>query len=206
MTIAGLNRRTRMRPVHPTAATDPVLIGAKLRASRTAQRLTIEQLAVATGLTKGFISRVERDDTMPSVPTLVQLCQALSLPIGSLFAEPEVQLIELDSAPHINMGGRGANERLVTPRSEQRFQMLRTSLEPSASGGTELYTVNCEVESLHVISGRVDLVFADRGVSLKDGDTLTFPGHLPHTWETHEQGAELIWVLAPAAWSGSNLS
>ncbi|MFC7766001.1 helix-turn-helix domain-containing protein [Leucobacter soli] len=67
-----------MRPVHPTADPNRIPIGAKLRASRQAQGLTLEQLATASGLTRGFISRVERDETVPSVPTLVQLCQALS--------------------------------------------------------------------------------------------------------------------------------
>lgn len=192
-----------MRPIHPTAAVDPIRIGAKLRSSRLAQGLTLEQLAQATGLTKGFISRIERDDTMPSVPTLVQLCQALSLPIGNLFEEPELQLIPLESAPAINMGGTGADERLVTPRSEDRVQVLRSSLEPDASGGDQLYTVNCNLESLHVVSGELEIQFADRQIALVAGDTLTFPGRTPHTWRAGASGAEAVWVLVPAAWSGS---
>lgn len=192
-----------MRPIHPTSAETQVQIGAKLRSSRQAQGLTLEQLAAATDLTKGFISRIERDDTLPSVPTLVQLCQALSLPIGSLFEEPDVQLVTLADAPRINMGGIGADERLVTPRSEERVQVLRSSVEPNGSGGDELYTVSCDVESLHVVSGAVDVQFSDRTVSLTPGDTLTFPGRTPHTWRAGPTGAEIAWILVPAAWSGS---
>ncbi|KAM9863505.1 helix-turn-helix domain-containing protein [Leucobacter sp. BZR 635] len=192
-----------MRPIHPTAAETQVQIGAKLRSSRQAQGLTLEQLAVASDLTKGFISRIERDETMPSVPTLVQLCQALSLPIGSLFEEPDVQLVTLADAPRINMGGIGADERLVTPRSEERVQVLRSSVEPNGSGGDELYTVSCDVESLHLVSGTVDVQFSDRTVALAPGDTLTFPGRTPHTWRAGAAGAEIAWILVPAAWSGS---
>ncbi|MGW9021359.1 helix-turn-helix domain-containing protein [Leucobacter chromiiresistens] len=192
-----------MRPIHPTAAAEAIRIGAKLRSSRLAQGLTLEQLAQATGLTKGFISRVERDDTMPSVPTLVQLCQALSLQVGNLFEEPELQLIPLDTAPAINMGGTGADERLVTPRSEDRVQVLRSTLAPNASGGDQLYTVNCSLESLHVITGELSIAFADRQIALQAGDTLTFPGRTPHTWSAGAAGAEAVWVLVPAAWSGS---
>ncbi|UOQ57767.1 helix-turn-helix domain-containing protein [Leucobacter allii] len=192
-----------MRPIHPTAAAEPIRIGAKLRSSRLAQGLTLEQLARASGLTKGFISRIERDDTMPSVPTLVQLCQALSLPVGSLFEEPELQLIPLAEAPAINMGGTGADERLVTPRSEDRVQVLRSSLAPGASGGEQLYTVNCNLESLHLVTGTLEIAFADRRVPLAAGDTLTFPGRTPHTWHAGPDGAEAVWVLIPAAWSGS---
>lgn len=192
-----------MRSVHPTADTGNVRIGAKLRTARTSQRLTLEQLAVATGLTKGFISRIERDDTMPSVPTLVQLCQALSLPVGSLFEEPNIQRIALTDAPRINMGGELVDERLVTPRSVDDVQIIRSSLEPHASGGDVLYTVNCALEVLHVISGRLTLVLVGRDEILSEGDTITFPGPTPHTWRTDEVGAEIIWTLVPAAWSGS---
>ncbi|GAB2568938.1 helix-turn-helix domain-containing protein [Leucobacter ruminantium] len=192
-----------MRPIHPTAGGVPVRIGARLRASRLAQGLTLEQLAQASGLTKGFISRVERDETMPSVPTLVQVCQALSLPVGSLFEEPEMQLIPLADAPRINMGGTGADERLVTPRSEDRVQLLRSSLAADASGGDALYTVNCSVESVHVVSGELQIIFSDRQVPLTAGDTLTFPGRTPHSWRAGREGAEIFWVLSPAAWSGS---
>lgn len=192
-----------MRPVNPSADDAPIRIGAKLRSSRLSQGITIEQLAGAAGLTKGFVSRIERDETMPSVPTLVQLCQVLSLPIGHLFEAPDVQRIALDDAPFINMGGTGAIERLITPRGEDRVQAIRSTMHPNATGGESLYTVNCNVESLHVVSGELELEFADQRMALTAGDTVTFPGNAPHTWHTGDVGAEVLWVLVPAAWSGS---
>ena len=89
----------------------------------------------------------------------------------------------LEAAPRINMGGVGADERLVTPRAEERVQVLRSTVEPHGSGGDELYTVSCAVESLHVISGEVTVSFADRKAQLEAGDTVTFPGITPHTSE-----------------------
>jgi len=193
-----------MRPIHPSADAAGTPIGAKLRSTRMAQGLTLAQVAESTGLSKGFLSRVERDETSPSVATLVQLCQVLSLPVGALFAEPEIQRITLAEAPHINLGGVGATELLMSPRGEERVQLLRSSLSPGAHGGHDLYTVNCDVEVLHVISGVVTVRFADRSVHLDAGDALTFPGREPHTWQVDEEhGAEVCWVLSPAPWSGS---
>jgi len=54
-----------MRPLLPSPSNERLRIGARLRAGRQAQGMTMEQLAEATGLTKGFISRVERDVTSP---------------------------------------------------------------------------------------------------------------------------------------------
>ena len=192
-----------MRAIHLSAEAGEINIGAKLRASRLAQNLTLEQLGTSTGLTKGFISRIERDETMPSVPTLVQLCQALSMPIGALFEAPEIHHVTLEGAPHINMGGTGASERLLTPRSEESFQLLHSTVEPNGSGGSELYTVNCNVESVHVLRGSLTVRFTHRAIELNVGDTITFSGSAPHTWNAGPEGAETMWILAPAAWSGS---
>lgn len=193
-----------MRAIHPHA--DPVAtpIGAKLRAARTGQSLSLGQLADTTGLSKGFLSRIERDEASPSVSTLVQLCQVLSLPVGALFAEPEVQHISFSDAPRINLGGVHVDERLMSPRGEDRVQVLRSELEPDAHGGSELYTINCDVEVLHVVSGELTVRFAARSVTVRTGDALTFPGREAHTW--HVSGgkpASVVWVIIPAPWSGS---
>lgn len=193
-----------MRPVNPTAATERIRIGAKLRATRLAQGLTLEQLALAAGVTRGFLSRVERDDTSPSVATLVQICQVLSLPVGSLFEAPEVQRIALADAPRINMGGHDVVEWLITPRGEDRVQVIRSSVEPNGSGGAEPYTIACDIEVLHLLSGSITVHLPGRDEDLSAGDTLTFPGRTPHTWQAHADGAELLWTLIPAAWSGTS--
>jgi transcriptional regulator with XRE-family HTH domain len=176
-----------------------------LRAARRTQGLTIDQVAHASDLTKGFISRVERDETSPSVSSLVALCQVLSLSVGSLFTSSEIKVVSLDESPLINMGGTGVVERLLTPRSESHVQMLRSTLQPGASSGVEMYTINCEVETLHVISGQVSMRFTGKEIEMSAGDTLTFNGHEPHSWINEGAATtELMWVFVPAAWSGSS--
>jgi transcriptional regulator with XRE-family HTH domain len=193
-----------MRPVHPTPSGSPLAIGAKLRATRLAQSLTMADVAAASGLSTGFISRVERDETSPSVSTLVTLCQVLSLKLGSLFEPPENEVVALADAPRINMGGVGAIEKLLTPRSEARVQLLRSVLEPGASGGKELYTINCDVEVLHVLRGSLRVRLVSGWIDLAEGDTMTLAGREPHSWDNESGGeTELIWTIVPAAWSGS---
>jgi transcriptional regulator with XRE-family HTH domain len=193
-----------MRAVHPAPQAGPFSIGPRLRSTRVSQGLTIAQLAEATGLTKGFLSRVERDETSPSVTTLLTLCQVLSLPIGSLFEPPEHEVVRLEDAPRINFGGSGVEERLLTPRSEAGIQLLRSVLEPGASGGEDFYTITCEVEVLHVLVGGITLRFPQHEVELAAGDSVTLAGREPHTWVNATGGrSEVLWAIVPAAWSGS---
>jgi transcriptional regulator with XRE-family HTH domain len=194
-----------MRALNPAPSGAPLAIGAKLRATRLAQSLTIADVAAASSLSTGFISRVERDETSPSVSSLVTLCQVLSLQLGTLFDEPDNEVISLADAALINMGGVGAVERLLTPRGESRVQVLHSSLAPDASGGDDLYTINCDVEVLHVVSGALTVRLVGGEVELAAGDTMTVAGREPHSWDNRSGGeTELIWTIVPAAWSGSS--
>ncbi|MFW0771561.1 helix-turn-helix domain-containing protein [Paenarthrobacter nitroguajacolicus] len=185
-------------PVEPSNV--PVAIGSRIRAARQAQRLTIEQVADATGLTKGFLSRVERDLTSPSVASLVTLCQVLSVSVGDLFAAPETHLTRRDDGPRISLGGQGIVERLLTARSERRLQILQATIEPRGRGENELYAVDCDVDVLHVVKGRIKLVLTNEEYDLEEGDTLSFPGREPHTWiNPTDETVEVLWVLVPAA-------
>lgn len=194
-----------MRPLPVSPTNNEVRIGAKLRAARKARGFTLDQLAASAGLTKGFLSRVERDETSLSVASLITLCEVMSLDVGSLFTVSEAALVRRDTAPAINLGGTGVSERLMTPRGQSRLQLVHTIAEPGGTGGNDFYTINCEFEVVYVLKGRVDLIFTDRRQKLAAGDALTFAGGEPHTWLNASQTrpAELIWVLVPAPWSGS---
>jgi transcriptional regulator with XRE-family HTH domain len=170
-----------------------------------AQGLTIGNVADATGLTKGFISRLERDETSPSVATLVVLCQVLSLPIGALFEPPQHEVIELASAPLVNFGGTGLVEHMLTPRNESRVQILRSQLAAHASGGDDYYTISCDLEVVHVLQGEITMRFPNGDIQLNTGDSMTVPGREPHTWVNRSDApAEIIWTIIPASWSGSS--
>ena len=158
------------------------LIGRRLRALREARRLTVAQLAEAAGVSKGFLSRLERDLTSPSVSTLVTLCQVLGASPGDVLDAPEVTVVRLADAPAVSLGGDGIRERLITPRGSRDLQILRADIAPRGRGEAELYTVDCRVEAVHVVTGRLELRTTEAVHLLEEGDTVTFPGREPHSW------------------------
>jgi len=190
-----------MRALPIEAGSSRSAVGSRLRAIRQARSLTISQLAESTGLTKGFLSRVERDLTSPSVSTLVAICDVLDAPIGDLFATTDATHVRYGDAPKVNLGGVDAVERLLSPRRNPRFQVIRSEVGAGGNGGDDFYTIAAEAEMLHVISGAVTILFSDGEALLEAGDSITFDGREPHQWRS-EHGAELIWVLVPAAWVG----
>ncbi|UDY24573.1 helix-turn-helix domain-containing protein [Nocardioides sp. Kera G14] len=178
-------------------------IGARLRDARLRQGLTIEHVARLSNVTKGFVSRLERDMTSPSVATLVAICSVLALPVGELFAAPKTDVVRRGEAPRIELTGDGVDERLLTPPAQSRLQLVHSTVEPAASGGAELYTLNAELEVLHVLRGQIAVTFADHEETLAAGDTMTFSGREPHTWRnpSASRPAEALWIISPASWA-----
>ena len=177
-----------------------VRIGARLRAARQARSLTIAQVAESAGLTKGFVSRLERDDVSPSVASLVTVCEVLGLRVGELFDPPETAVIRAGQGRPINFGGTGTHEELITPGTQQALEIIHARIDPGGNGGADLYTLACDVECAYVIAGHLTVVLETEEEDLGPGDTMTFPGRTPHTWRntSAEDTCEVLWVLAPA--------
>jgi transcriptional regulator with XRE-family HTH domain len=192
-----MSRRTRLAA--PDQARPVVLIGAKLRNARQLRGLTLDQVAQSAGLTKGFVSRLERDDVSPSVASLVSVCEVLGLRVGDLFDPPRTSVIRSGEGRLINFGGKGAVERLVTPGTQTALEVIHSVVEPGGNGGEELYALACEAECAYVLSGTLEVVLEHGVETLTAGDAMTFPGNAPHTWRNPGPGpAKVLWILAPA--------
>ncbi|WP_291479707.1 XRE family transcriptional regulator [Corynebacterium sp.] len=171
--------------------------GRRLRALRQQNRITLDQLSQATGLSKGFLSRVERDVTSPSVASLVTICEVLGVPPGAILDTPDTDLIPLGEAPIVDLGGEGITERLVTPRGRQDLRILHAVIDGKGAGEDELYTMDCTVESVHVISGQFVLQTPDQEIHMRTGDTVTLPGSEPHSWRNPSSDpTTVLWILA----------
>lgn len=200
------NRRTGLQAPRELRATGldggRIRIGRRLRAARQQRSLSLEQVARLTGLTKGFLSQVERDLASPSVASLLAICDAVGLPISALFQPAQTNLVTARDRAPINFGGDRVSEYLLTPSGERRLQVIESHIEPGGGSGDGLYSLPADAEFVHVISGRLDLEIEGTHYRLTAGDSLTFSARAPHCWRNpsaHEV-THVIWVLAPSPW------
>lgn len=189
-----------VRRLPPTSTDGPSHIGVRLRAARRAVGMTLTAVAAEAGLTKGFLSRLERDEVSPSVTSLVTLCRVLRIPVGDLFEPPPTSLVRAAEAPAIEFGGQGVREVLLTPGTQRSLAVIRSVIAPGGGGGDELYALGCDVEFVHVLRGSLRLELDTETVDLAAGDAFTMPGSTPHTWcnPSADDACEVLRVLAPA--------
>ena len=176
-----------------------VHIGARLRHARRRQRLSLGEVSSRTGLSKGFLSRVERDRTSPSVASLVAVCEAISLPMERLFATPAVTVVRAADRAHADLPGAAVADTLLTPAHESHVTVVETLAAPGGSGGPELYTLPGECEVCYLLEGRIELELDGSVLVLAAGDAVTFGAAVPHTWRnvSDAETARVVWVIAP---------
>ncbi len=177
-----------------------VEIGSRLRAARRQLGLSLEEVADATQLTKGFLSQLERDQTSPSVASLVRICAVLRLRVGELFDPAQTNLVRASDRPRINFGGENVTEFLLSPDTESRIQVIEAVVGPGGSGGDELYTLPAEAEFAHVKRGKLEITVSGETYRLGPGDSMTFSPKDPHSWRNPSSKADAIvlWVMTPS--------
>jgi transcriptional regulator with XRE-family HTH domain len=175
-------------------------IGARLRAARRRRELSLTQLAGLTGLTKGFLSQVERDLTSPSVGSLVRLCDALGIGAGDLLDASPGPVVRAADRPVVGLGGEGVTEFRLTPAGERRLLVLQSDIAPAGGSGDEPYGLASDAEFVHVLAGLFDIEVAGVRYRLAAGDSLTLDASAPHRWSNPSGAcpARVLWVLAPA--------
>ena len=176
-----------------------VRFGARLRHARQASRLSLGELAERSGVTKSFLSRVERDISSPSVASLVGICDALGLSVAELFQTPKTTLVRRSDRPTIADLPKAAHvvDTLITPAEERHVTVLESAVAGGGSGGSVLYTLPSECEVCFVLQGTIEVQVEEQTFTLEEGDALTFGAAVPHSWKAAEDGARILWVLAP---------
>jgi DNA-binding transcriptional MerR regulator/mannose-6-phosphate isomerase-like protein (cupin superfamily) len=179
----------------PAEATS--LPGQRFRRLRTRRRLSLAQVARATGVSVGFLSSLERGQMRSSVATLRRIARFYRTNILSLFETA------------------GDNPRLVRPAQRKvletnagvRMELLawgNTAMEPhlfrvKAGGGSgESYTHEGE-EFLHVLRGTFEIwLGSTEHYRLNAGDSLYFESSTPHRWRNPGRAETwLLWVNTP---------
>jgi transcriptional regulator with XRE-family HTH domain len=182
------------------AGPDDTRIGAQLRAARLAARMSMAEVAEKAGLTKGFVSKLERDLVNVSVASLIRLCDALGVSVGSLFQASRGEVVRRDAYPPINFGGQKISEYLLTPTGEKRMQAILSDIQPGGGSGEEPYALPADVEFVFVLAGELEMTLAGEPVTLGPGDAFTFPASTERTFRAASgQGpTQVLWVFSPA--------
>ena len=70
-------------------------IGPKVRVLRTAKAMGLAQLGDHTGLSAGMLSKIERNQVVPTLPTLLRIAMVFGVGLEHFFDEGDAPVLEV---------------------------------------------------------------------------------------------------------------
>ncbi len=173
----------------------------RLSLIRLQRQLTLEELARQSGLTKSYLSKIERGRSAPSIATVVKLARALNLNVGDLVGDGELSgslCIERRGArPPFHPAGPAGYKFEPIAASRRFKQMEPFVLRPRKTLPPDVVLTEHEGEELiFVVSGRIEVVFTDQTVKLGKGDSVYLDSSMRHRLcSIGKQQAEVLVVI-----------
>jgi transcriptional regulator with XRE-family HTH domain len=179
---------------NPHAVRDPkekvleVAIGREVRAFRKKLGITVADLAAATGLSLGMLSKIENGITSPSLTTLQALSRALGVPVTAFFRrfEEERSVVFVKAGEGVEIERRGT-------RAGHQYSLLG-HVDANTSGVVvEPYLITLSeksdvfptfqhegMEFLYMLEGEVVYRHGEHLFRMLPGDSLFFDADAPH--------------------------
>lgn len=198
MAARGTERTASAEHRHAGATEQLAQIGFRLRVAREERGMTISSVAEFTGLTKGFISQVERGLASASVTSLAAICDALTLPMGRLFDPPTVYVNRSSERLPAKLMGEGVTDVILTPPGQSDVQVIETEIAPGGGFEDEPYRLPVDREFLTVLAGELELRLEAETYLLGVGDSMSFDGRHAHIWRNPSDTVttRVMWVLS----------
>ena len=162
------------------------VLGANLRRLRVAARMSLSELARATGVGKATLSAVENGRGNPTVDTLATLAAAFGVPVADLLDTPEAPPVTVVRAR--DREGVDAVGRLAGGELQRALLPARSDIElPAQAAAARAHVV---VTRGTLVAGPVEHV-----TELGRGDYASFPADRPYILRTGARAAEAVMVV-----------
>lgn len=155
------------------------MLGDKIRKTRKAKGLTINELADQIKVTSGYISQIERDLIDPSMSVLRRISKALETPLSVLFSSEvpaDVTIVEYDKRTTIKFGNVNMEYEYITPFKGKggkagNIEAFKFVLKPGQWSSTG-FEINEAEECIWVIKGDIEYHTGESVYVAHEGDSV----------------------------------
>ena len=165
-----------------------LLLGDKIKTKRTQKNITLEQLATKAGVSKGLISQIENNRTVPSLPVLFNIIHSLEEDLRTFFED----MHDSFNNNHIFIVRKG-QEKTFSKEPVKGFSYKRILTRSISSQATDVVLLELKknasrkqfirtdaYECKYVLKGDVEYQVENEVFTLHEGDTLFFDGRAKH--------------------------
>jgi transcriptional regulator with XRE-family HTH domain len=180
-----MGKAATKRETRTPAAQSPTTLADRIAFLRKQRAMTLDQLANASGLTKSYLSKVERGLSVPSISTAMKIAQSLELSVGQLLGETQYQdaisIVRNGERPSFMRGGSSSGYDYEMLAPGKQFKMMEPFImKPPLAFQDDRRFNHSGQEIIFVLSGQMEIEFGGVHHKLSKGDCAYFDAHVPH--------------------------
>ncbi len=194
------------RPHESFTAQTAKTIGARLRSLRKDQRMTLLEVAKASGVDIATISRIETGRMTGTLECHIKLGTALGVKVTDLYVgieEARTKGAVTFQAPtqrrdvYVHEAGKSSMALLTTEVLRKKLMPVLIAVEPGGSTHREEARVGTE-KFLYVLDGTLEARVGDQTYMLRRGNSLYLDASIPHALKnTGTKRASCLCVVTP---------
>jgi transcriptional regulator with XRE-family HTH domain len=177
-------------------------IGQQLRELRKVRGATLQGVAKEAGISVGYLSQIERNQSKLPIGVLKRISAALGVHMNWFFqaADPGPPderdvIVRRARRRRLTFTKLGISEELLSPSLSGPLELLLSTIEPGADSGDYSHD---GVEAGLVVSGTLDLWVAGKFYRLEEGDSFSFKSTEIHRCANPSKApTQVVWVITP---------
>lgn len=176
-------------------------LGQTIQRLRKAYNMSLGELSEQSGVAKSIISQIERNETNPTLSTVVRLSKALDTTVDEVLrGETKSQFVEHQTksgVPILESQDGLCRLAIAGPLNlVEYFQWYDFHAKPKGVLESTPHPQGT-IEHLYVVAGELDVTAGSETRQVKTGETLRFRADVPHRIENTGDGeAHAVMMLA----------
>lgn len=161
------------------------IIAENLKRLREERKLSLDNVANLSGVSKSMLGQIERGEVNPTVSTVWKISNGLKISFTQLMSRPEADIEFVDKSeiqPLIEDNGKFRNFPLFPFDSTRRFEMYSLEIDGGGYLNAEAHPQGTQ-EFITVFSGALTINVYNENFMVTTGNSIRFKADSPHTYK-----------------------
>lgn len=159
----------------------------KIKEMRQEKKISLQELADLSGVSKSMISKIEREEKNPTLQVAAQIAEALGTTLSALLDEPKNQdivIIKKDDRVIYHDELTGFQRILLSPQFETKgIEFIKNIIPHGAESPIFPPHRDGVKEYITVSKGELAALIGDQEFKLETGDSIFFQGNNRHQFK-----------------------
>ena len=174
-----------------------VIVAKNIKRLREENKLSMDELAKLSGVSKSMLAQIERGDGNPTISTLWKISNGMKVPFDALTVRPKspyeiVKTSEIQ--PLLEDGGKVKNYSIFPDDENRRFAVYYLELdegsywesEPHLKGTTEFITI---------FTGKIEIYADGQSFVIGKGESIRFKADTVHSYKNAGNGSATLHMI-----------